>query len=189
MINTICKIMTISRSGYFKFKKEKRPVVSLLETYFSEDELNEFLSTGKIRKQDLIKEYSFESLSEQLIENKENNKCLDLLVDNALYTLDRKFKNFQEYSFLVFKFKDFFKSFPINILIRIIEKIKVEEDYDEFTAKKLILSKLKSYNTSLKRLEDPKHVEHMSDFIKNELSNIESFILINNMERYLKSGK
>ena len=38
------------------WKIEKRPIITLLEKYFSKEELEEFLRTGEIKKQELLKE-------------------------------------------------------------------------------------------------------------------------------------
>lgn len=43
-------ILDISDKTYYNWKKEKRPVILLLEKYFSKEDLNQFLSTGIIEK-------------------------------------------------------------------------------------------------------------------------------------------
>jgi hypothetical protein len=48
--------MCFSRNTFFVWKREKRPIISLLEKYYSKEELQEFLETGKISKQDRLKE-------------------------------------------------------------------------------------------------------------------------------------
>lgn len=49
-------LMCFSRNTFFVWKREKRPIISLLEKYHSKEELQEFLETGKIQKQDRLKE-------------------------------------------------------------------------------------------------------------------------------------
>ena len=43
-------ILHIGKSTYYQWKRENRPIIFLLEKYFSQDELEEFLSTGKVSK-------------------------------------------------------------------------------------------------------------------------------------------
>lgn len=45
-----------TRQTWSKWKKENRPIVNLIEIYFTNDDLKEFLETGKIQKQDRLKE-------------------------------------------------------------------------------------------------------------------------------------
>lgn len=44
----IIKLMNFSRNTYYVWKREGRPIISLLEKYFTKEELEEFLQTGKI---------------------------------------------------------------------------------------------------------------------------------------------
>ena len=74
-------LFSASEGAYYKWKREKRPIIVLLEKYHSKEELEEFLETGKIQKQELIKDLSLDDLTnlyklkEQLIldEIKRNN--------------------------------------------------------------------------------------------------------------------
>ncbi len=53
---TITELMCFSRNTFFVWKRENRPVMSLLKKYFSKEELQEFLETGKIKKQERLNE-------------------------------------------------------------------------------------------------------------------------------------
>lgn len=68
MFKTIAKLIGNTERTIFAWKKENRPIVSLIQKYFSEEDLQEFIETGEISKfrsmvsfQDGI-EKSFESL-------------------------------------------------------------------------------------------------------------------------------
>lgn len=63
-------VLGCSVSGFYKWKKSDRLIISLLQEYFSDDDLEEFLADGKIQKQELIKDIDFHELK-QLIENKD----------------------------------------------------------------------------------------------------------------------
>lgn len=53
------KLFGFSTQTYFNWKKDsktKRPIISLLEKYFSKDDLQEFLDTGKVAKYEKMSE-------------------------------------------------------------------------------------------------------------------------------------
>lgn len=56
MKKEICKILDVVEASYYNFKRQNRPIIKLLEKYFNEDDLNEFLETGKITKLESAKE-------------------------------------------------------------------------------------------------------------------------------------
>ena len=57
---TMATIFSASEGAYYKWKREKRPIILLLEKYFSKGELEEFLETGKIEKFEKIREFEME---------------------------------------------------------------------------------------------------------------------------------
>lgn len=69
-------ILGCSVSGFYKWKKANRPIINLLETYFTKEELEEFISTGKISKQELTKNLSVNEIQE-LIKDGLNKKILE----------------------------------------------------------------------------------------------------------------
>ncbi len=64
----ICDILDIADRTFYKFKTENRPIIQLLEHYFDEDDLQEFLSTRKISKLDNIDNIAY--LVKQQIDDK-----------------------------------------------------------------------------------------------------------------------
>ncbi|WP_323585428.1 hypothetical protein [Aliarcobacter butzleri] len=56
MKKIILKILDIADKTYYNWKNENRPIINLLEKYHTKDELQEFLETGKIEKQERLKE-------------------------------------------------------------------------------------------------------------------------------------
>lgn len=58
MINTIAAILGIHRNSYFNYKKQGRPIIFLLEKYFSKIELEEFLQTGQINKFEKLEDFN-----------------------------------------------------------------------------------------------------------------------------------
>ena len=58
MIEAICKILGIARRTYFHWQKsdDKAYGIKLFNKYFTQEELEEFIETGKISKQDRLNE-------------------------------------------------------------------------------------------------------------------------------------
>lgn len=57
MTNTnIGKILEMTSQGVGKWRKENRPIINLLEKYFTKEELEEFLKTEKINKLERLDE-------------------------------------------------------------------------------------------------------------------------------------
>ena len=52
----ISKLFGFSIPTYYNWKREKRPVLDLIEKYFSKDDLKEFLKCGSISKIERLKE-------------------------------------------------------------------------------------------------------------------------------------
>ena len=55
MPELICKILHISKTTYYSYRKKGYPIIKLLSS-FKKEELIELLETGKIEKQDRLKE-------------------------------------------------------------------------------------------------------------------------------------
>lgn len=59
MKEIVCQILGISQGSYYRWKQE-RPVINLLEKYFSQEDLEEYLNTGRIEKFERNLEYNDE---------------------------------------------------------------------------------------------------------------------------------
>lgn len=53
-IDNISKLFDFANSTVYKWKKENRPIVNLIEKYFEDADIEEFLETGEIKKFDKI---------------------------------------------------------------------------------------------------------------------------------------
>ncbi|MCT7575260.1 hypothetical protein N5U00_07955 [Aliarcobacter butzleri] len=73
---TMAKLFSTAEGTYYKWKKENRPIINLLETYFTKEDLEEFLTTGEISKQELTKNLSVNDIQE-LIKDGHNKKILE----------------------------------------------------------------------------------------------------------------
>lgn len=50
-------LFQFSRQSWNNWKKEKRPIITLLEKYFTKEDLEEFLETGKISNFEILEEF------------------------------------------------------------------------------------------------------------------------------------
>ena len=57
MRHIVSRLLDISERSYYTFKKQGRPVIRLLETYFSKSDLEEWIEYGKISKLDILKDF------------------------------------------------------------------------------------------------------------------------------------
>lgn len=165
MIDTVCEILKISRSAYFKYKKEGRPIISLLEQYCTQEDLEEYLQSKKISK----------------FENHQDLLTLGLLEDSAHFSLNEKI----EPLFNIFGIPDITKVIPKKIFKRILIELKYENISHEY-AKDSLLQRLKGYETSLSKLEHENHLRILYDFVDKKLSKIEVYILIKHSDNYFK---
>lgn len=100
MINTISKMMNTTRQSYYNWKKTK-PIILFLENNFTKEELEEYLSTNKIQKLELIKDYTLNELSYIINEHKKNKEEINTTI------LKMKLHQFNRISllYLLFIFK------------------------------------------------------------------------------------
>ncbi len=101
MKELIKKILSIADKSYYNYKKQERPIISLLEKYFTEKDLKEFIETGEISS------YHTFHLHQQRIE-KSFEITLDLINDTMDFEgLYIYFKFFSKYKNILFeKIKD-----------------------------------------------------------------------------------
>ncbi|MCT7575257.1 hypothetical protein N5U00_07940 [Aliarcobacter butzleri] len=128
------KLFGYSTQTYFNWKKEmdKRPILLLIEKYFSKEELETFLRTNKIEKLELIKNYSLEELGDKL---------------NNQYNEDYMIKN------LTFKFLMFNREVSLLLLRNILKEIEQQPILEKNDLLKLI----QNHQSNLIKLEVKKN--------------------------------
>ncbi len=72
MKETICELLGISRTSYYRWKKE-RQVIQLLEKYFTNEDLQQFMKDGRIDKLEA--------------KNSEDSDMSEFFTNNALHKL------------------------------------------------------------------------------------------------------
>lgn len=75
MQKTIAKLFDVHQNTVSNWKKENKPGLNLILKYFSKQELEEFLETEKIEKQELIKAKTTEEI-QRCFQNKHNEQIL-----------------------------------------------------------------------------------------------------------------
>lgn len=127
------KLFGYSTQTYFNWKKEmdKRPILLLIEKYFSKEELETFLRTNKIEKLELIKDYTFEELGDKL---------------NNQYNKDYMIKN------LTFKFLMFNREVSLLLLRNILKEIE-----QPILEKNDLLKLIQNHQSNLIKLEVKKN--------------------------------
>lgn len=178
MKNAIMKILGISEVSYYRWKKE-RLIFGLLTSYFSKDELEEYIDTGRIERYDLIKNLTTDELRKKLLDADTSSiLTLPLLEDFASISLHKKIEVF-------FKRWDFTKYFPKRQLVKVLGDIFENLSFSAETSKDILIDSLEKYQTSLKNFEHSNHSKILIDFVRNDLSKIEVYLLIKYNSKYL----
>lgn len=154
-------LFNVSINTYYNWKKEDRPIINLLDKYFSKEDLEEFLKTGEITKLEKVKTTSnqFDYIN-------------DLLIDNAKYTLREKLNKVFESSMLEMIYTYLSK----KILIRVLDKLSIiGNEYPINLSKKYLLAEIKS--SDIKLFEKYK-LNVLIKLIEDNFSNLECYALI-----------
>ncbi|MDD2448818.1 MAG: hypothetical protein PHS42_08170 [Sulfurimonas sp.] len=126
------KLFQYSRPTFFKWKREKIPVMQLLAKYFAKEELEEFVEKGFIAKFEKFEDYKIDPVFENYVLTK-------LKRDNNLESfIAQNLKQFQKYSLdnltvanAKEKFIDFLSSVHLLKFLRS-KKEEMIEDIDKF---------------------------------------------------------
>jgi len=164
MINTISQILGIHRNSYHNWKKQNRPIIFLLEQYFSKEDLTEYLETNAINK------------LEQL--TKITN--LDINTYNSLYVIFNKIDKFNPSAIYI---KDGGKIIMYRIL-RDFDSSILKSDSNVSDIAKRFISHAKDFNpwkpeNAINALTEKKAI---IKFLENNLSNQEIYDLVINKE-------
>lgn len=76
----VLKLMCYSRNTYYVWKREKRPIIELIDKYFQDNEITEFLETGRISR--------LEDNKDQELLNNEASKIYNHFI-SVLYLKDK----------------------------------------------------------------------------------------------------
>jgi hypothetical protein len=153
MIETIVKILGVSKNSYWNYKNQNRPIILLLEKYFSKEDLQEFLDTSKISK--------FEQVSTS---HREIELLQSWTIDDALYSAKVKLLSLTAPA----------PNIEIIIFANVIESIKINELNIE-NAKNIFVNQLKGFGMNIKEKRDKKYL--IENIIEDYFSKLECFAI------------
>ncbi|WP_321469313.1 hypothetical protein [Halarcobacter sp.] len=158
-------LFDFTRQTWSKWKIEKRPITQLLEKYFTSEDIEEFLNTGKISR-----------LEQNTYTENKIDDINTLLIDNTIYQL--KVKIFQLFDLTLPK--TIYTFLAKKILIRVLSKLNYEDSHYKINqSKHLLLDEIQ--NADIKLYETYK-LNVLIDIIEDNLSGLECYVLINNYE-------
>jgi hypothetical protein len=155
-----CRLLDVSRNTYYVHKRENRPIVALLEKYFSKEELEEFLETGKIARLEKDAGYSHDI-----------NLIKSIVIDDAIYSAKEKLQKLEKNVF-----EWVYNKGALEILKEILTSIKVD-DFNMDNAKDVLFALVKGYDANWLSLKNPGKQKLLSAFIEKNLSKSECYAI------------
>lgn len=158
------EILGCTLASYYNWDNQNRPIIEILERYFSKEDLTEFLETGKMSK---------------LEQEDEKTNLENIMIDNAVYSAKNKYiKLFDDGFFNIAR--------PAkDILKDVIESIdKNDESYTLDNAKQRLIDHIKSLELNWYSLKakNPKKQELLYHLIEEYFSKIEVYVMIKHRE-------
>jgi len=167
----VANILGVSVKSVYNYYKDQegKPIVPLLEKYFSNDDLEEFLREGKISKLEKL-----------------DNLDSDLLERHIAYELKHKLYLDTQSSF----FKWFEHIAGTGVMDKVIQEIR-EESYTRRDAKQKILERIKTMELTgfFNKLISKGRKNVASGYIENNLSELECYVWIKHYDIVKSYGK
>ena len=167
----VANVLGVSVKSIYNYYKDQegRPIVPLLERYFSNDDLEEFLREGKISR--------FEKL---------DNLDSDLLERHIAYELKHKLYLDTQSSF----FKWFEHIAGTGVMDKVIQEIR-EEDYTRRDAKQKILERIKTMELTgfFNKVIGKGRKNVASGYIERNLSELECYVWVKHYDIVSSYGK
>ncbi|MDD5407064.1 MAG: hypothetical protein PHE73_09020 [Sulfurovaceae bacterium] len=165
------KCFGFSPQTYFNWKKEesKRPIITLLAKYFTKEDLEEFVETGKISRLEKDK------TTENEIETQKK-----LLLDQTIYSAKMKLYSIFHSSFGAVLFHKGSKDVLIDVLSNIDSK---DESYTIENTKQRLIDKVIAHETKLFNIKIPGHKNRLSRFLEDYFSNLEIYVMIKHKDK------
>ena len=163
------KLFGFSRQSWNNWKKEERPIVKLLESMFTNEDISEFLETGKISRYENV-----------------DNLDSDLLERHIAYELKHKLYLDTQSSF----FKWFEHIAGTGVMDKVIQEIR-EEDYTRRDAKQKILERIKTMELTgfFNKVIGKGRKNVASGYIERNLSELECYVWVKHYDIVKSYGK
>jgi hypothetical protein len=169
MKSAITKILDIADRTYYNWKRERRPIIGLLEKYFTNDDLEEYLKTGAISRLEKL-----------------DNLDSELLERHIAYELKHKLYLDTQSSF----FKWFEHMAGTGVMDKVIQEIR-EENYTRRDTKQKILDRIKTMELTgfFNKLIAKGRKNVASGYIENNLSELECYVWVKHYDIVKSYGK
>ena len=163
------KLFGFSRQSWNNWKREERPIVRLLESMFTNEDISEFLETGKISRYENV-----------------DNLDSDLLERHIAYELKHKLYLDTQSSF----FKWFEHIAGTGVMDKVIQEIR-EEDYTRRDAKQKILERIKTMELTgfFNKVIGKGRKNVASGYIERNLSELECYVWVKHYDIVSSYGK
>jgi len=169
MKSAITKILDIADRTYYNWKSEGRPIIGLLEKYFTNEDLEEYLKTGAISRLEKL-----------------DNLDSELLERHIAYELKHKLYLDTQSSF----FKWFEHMAGTGVMDKVIQEIR-EENYTRRDTKQKILDRIKTMEITgfFNKLIAKGRKNVASGYIENNLSELECYVWVMHYDIVKSYGK
>lgn len=162
MLKTYSKLFQNTIRTISNWKVEKRPIITLLEKYFTKEDLEEFLETGKISRLENDVGYSHDI-----------DLTKSIMIDNAIYSAKEKLRNLN--------FDFIYNKGAIDILKEIVASVETDE-LDLENAKDVLFTLIKGYDAHWISLKNPMKKKLLSSYIENLFSKAECYAICKHSE-------
>ncbi|WP_353662625.1 hypothetical protein [Hydrogenimonas sp. SS33] len=152
------KILGCTLASYYNWDKQNRPIIALLEKYFSKEDLEEFLLYGKVRK-----------LEDSTID--------PTIIDHAYYSLKPKLK--EVFGGPILGPNKIYTKGAKEILIDVLKKISPKDTF--FTienAKDRLLDRISEEELKWLAIKNSAKRDLLSHYIKENFSNAEILAMV-----------
>ena len=164
MRKQIVRMLGNTEKSYYRWKEEGRPIISFLEKYFTKEDLEEFLKTGIVSK----------------LENTDDKQISYMFIEYVKFNLkdkiDKIFADIAHWSNKYIYTKEF-----VDALQNISSDPKFE--IEKHKSKDVLIEIIEEFK--IKGFSNIKK-EKVISIIKNNLSNIECYVLIKYADEFLK---
>jgi len=160
----LVKLLGVSPKTVYNYEKENRKIIILLKKYFKDEDIAEFLETGKISRCE--KNYT-ESYNELEV----------YLTDHAYYSLKPKLKEL--FGGSLFGANKLYTKGAKDILIDVLKKISPKDtSFSIENAKERLLDLISEEELKWLALKNPAKRELLSHYIKENFSNAEILAMV-----------
>jgi hypothetical protein len=156
-----CRLLDVSRNTYYVHKRENRPIVALLEKYFTKEDLEEFLETGKISR-----------LENNITYTNDLDVMKSLNIDNAIFSAKAKLQNLENTAI----------NWAYNKgALSILKDVLASMESNTFTienAKDILIERIKGYEAKWYSLEKrPTGQKLLNIYIQKYFSKLECYAI------------